>query len=194
MLGHLFLWQPGKPHYVREKAAICLLYFFFPLFSLTYRYQNSNSFNECLEAWMNRHGSYVHLRMVEAWTEACVWVLGAGEWARGKVLCLACSWGPSGLSLQPSASLYHSYIMLHLCENIVTPNLGISMFSLQLDCQDYRLIEKMLQPLGFWGPFKINSITLNKHACEAWNKFVFFTVATKNLTFWKYKVFSWQQQ
>lgn len=175
MLGHLFLWQPaGKPHYVREKAAICLSYVSFPVFSLMYRHQNYNNYSECLEAWMNRRGSYVHLRTVGVWTEACVWVLGAGELAIGKVLCLACSWGPSGLSLQPSASLYHSYIMLHWRGNTVTPNLGISMFSLKLDCKDYRLLEKMLQPLGFWGPFKINSVTLNKHACEAWNKFFFF--------------------
>lgn len=113
--------------------------------------------------------------------------VGDGESA---MLCLACSWGPSGVS----ASLYHSYIMLHLCANLVTPNLGISMFSLQLDCKDYMPLEKILQPLGFWGSFKINSITLYKHACEARNKVFFFTEAPENVTFWKYMVFTWQQQ
>lgn len=141
-MEHLALWQPaGETLYVTENAAAsCTLYSFFLYFISLY--QNYNNCSECLEAWMN---SYVHLRMVGVWTEACVLVLGAGEWAIWKVLCLACSWGPSGLSLQPSGTLSHPYIMPHFCENLVTPNLGIS---LQLDCKDNTLLEKMLQPLG----------------------------------------------
>lgn len=40
---------------------------------------------------------------------------------------------PLRLPLKCSASLYHSYIMLHLlCDNLATPNLGISIFSIGL--------------------------------------------------------------
>lgn len=39
------------------------------------------------------------------------------------------------------------------------------------------LTEKRLLPPGFWGPFKMNSVTLNKHAHAARNKVDFLTVA-----------------
>ena len=114
--------------------------------------QHDQKYSGCLDAWMSGHPSYVYLRVAVGWTEACVLVPGAGEWeqAIGKVLCLACSWGPSGLSLQPPrliVSLLHNAAAL-----MVTRDLGTAMFSLLLE--DDMPLKKILQPLGLLKPFQ----------------------------------------
>lgn len=140
-----------------------------------------------------QHSSYVHLRTMGVLDGGmCVIAGGRGVGDRESAM-FGMQLRPLRVPLNCSASLYHSYIMLHLlCDNLATPNWGISIFSIGL--QQLPASSKMLSPMGFWGTFKLKSVTLNRHAQEAWNKVDFLPVAPKKLTFRKSKVFAWLQE